>query len=209
MHKSVSNCYSNPKIVSLYQDKKDYGLWKSEEFLISKYFKKYKPILDLGAGTGRTTFALNKLGYGTIAFDLSYDMVKEVPKSIVANAAKLPFKDKSFENILFSYNGICHLEPADNIMMFKEIKRILQKGGIFIFSFQPKHWYQFSKLNWVFHSGSFQNFQCRFYKLSKNELKNFIEKENLLVIEEGDKSKFENDNDQNYPESYFFAVKKI
>ena len=57
------------------------GLWKSEEYIFNKYFKKDKMILDIGCGTGRTTFGLYEMGYTNIVgLDLSEDMLTEARK---------------------------------------------------------------------------------------------------------------------------------
>ena len=42
---------------------KELGLWASERYVFEKYLRKTDRVLDLGCGTGRTTFPLYRLGY--------------------------------------------------------------------------------------------------------------------------------------------------
>ena len=71
------------------------ALWESEEYIFTKYFEKDKSILDLGCGTGRTTFAY----------------------------------------VLFAFNGLMQIPKQENrIKAMKEIRRVLQPGGIFVFT---------------------------------------------------------------------------
>jgi len=44
------------------------------------------------------------------------------------------FKDNSFDFVMFSYNGIDYISDADRIKVFMEIKRILKKNGVLVFS---------------------------------------------------------------------------
>ena len=55
---------------------KNIGLWKSEKYVINKYFDRDKSILDVGCGAGRTTFNLYDLGYKNITgLDLTPEMI--------------------------------------------------------------------------------------------------------------------------------------
>lgn len=45
---------------------KEVGLWDFEKYLFQKYLQAKDNILDLGCGTGRTTFPLYQLGYTNI-----------------------------------------------------------------------------------------------------------------------------------------------
>lgn len=56
----------------------DVGLWKSERYVVEKYFQKDKNILDIGCGAGRTTINLFKMGYqNIIGLDLTPSMLQE------------------------------------------------------------------------------------------------------------------------------------
>ncbi|MGM0369347.1 MAG: class I SAM-dependent methyltransferase [Bacillota bacterium] len=139
---------------------KNIGLWKSEEYVINKYFKKGKSILDIGCGTGRTTFELYKKGYiNIIGLDLTPDMIKEANnineelgtniEFIVGDATKLDFEEKSFDYALFAFNGIMQIPQRKNrIKALKEIKRILKPEGIFIFTTHDREMNESYKKFW-------------------------------------------------------------
>ncbi|WP_375090905.1 hypothetical protein ACDZ29_11890 [Peribacillus sp. RS7] len=49
---------------SLYADAtKNFDLWQSEKYAFEKYLYQDDTILDIGCGTGRSTFALYKKGF--------------------------------------------------------------------------------------------------------------------------------------------------
>lgn len=121
-------------------------LWASEKRIFPKYIKKEDKILDIGCGTGRTTFAMYKLGYHNITgLDLSHAMINTAINIntskdyyidfIVGDATALMYSDNTFDSIIFAYNGIMQIPLMENRMKaFKEIYRVLKKGGYFIFT---------------------------------------------------------------------------
>jgi ubiquinone/menaquinone biosynthesis C-methylase UbiE len=98
---------------------------------------KGKKILDLGCGTGIYTKILKRRGAKVQGIDISPKMIeiaKQYVKGIdfkVGSAAKLPYKSGTFDIVLASlvvhYFG--NLDKA-----FGEIRRVLKKNGVFIFS---------------------------------------------------------------------------
>ena len=98
-----------------------------------------KVVLDPGAGTGFFTQRLkDNFNCDVIAFDLAFNMLSQlnknylsVQKLICGDAESLPFKDKSvdviFSNLTFQW--CVNLNQC-----FKEVNRILKKGGTFCFS---------------------------------------------------------------------------
>ncbi|PTV98383.1 ubiquinone/menaquinone biosynthesis C-methylase UbiE [Halanaerobium saccharolyticum] len=122
------------------------GLWESEKYVINKYFDKNKSILDVGCGAGRTTFNLYEMGYkNIIGLDLTPEMIsaaKTINKEkkteiefIVGDATDLNFEDNYFDQALFSFNGLMQIpERKNRIKVLKEIKRVLNENGIFIFT---------------------------------------------------------------------------
>lgn len=97
---------------------------------------KGKKILDFGCGTGIYAKLLTKKGAKVKGFDISPEMIsiakKENPKLDlrVATGYKFPFKEKF--DIILSSLVVHYLEDWDK--MFKEVSRVLKKGGDFIFS---------------------------------------------------------------------------
>jgi len=137
--------FSSNDIQETYREMTKHGLWKSEEILFKKYFKKNSTILDIGCGSGRTTYGLKKLDYEVIGIDITPEMIKSA-KALsdyfnlnidfrVSDAKKLNFKDNSFDNAVFSFNGWDQIPGKDNrLKVLKEAYRILKTGGHFIFT---------------------------------------------------------------------------
>ncbi|MEO1435133.1 MAG: class I SAM-dependent methyltransferase [Bacteroidota bacterium] len=122
------------------------GLWASEKWCIKRYFKTTDHLLDLGCGTGRTTFGLWELGYrNLIAVDLTPEMIEsavaiqtqrksDIPFQ-VGDATALALETDQFDAVLFSFNGLMSIpgqHNRDNAL--SEIKRVLKPGGIFLFT---------------------------------------------------------------------------
>ncbi len=122
------------------------GLWESEKYVFKKYLSTDSTILDLGCGTGRTTFGLIRLGFDkVIGLDLTPEMIFEAKKLNtifnvdidfrIGDATKLDFNDKEFDVVIFSFNGIMSIpNPIQRLNAFKEINRVLKDSGLFIFT---------------------------------------------------------------------------
>jgi ubiquinone/menaquinone biosynthesis C-methylase UbiE len=134
------------------------GLMPPEEVLFPKYIKKNLSVLDLGCGAGRTTVRIHELSDKVIGTDISEEMItlaKERHRDIdfrVMDASRLEFPDNTFDIVVFSYNGLCCLYPADKrLRTIQEIRRVLKKEGVFIFSsanrFPP--WAPYSMVNLI------------------------------------------------------------
>lgn len=141
----VSRSYSELSAVRHHTDAVDnVGLWPSEARLILRYFEPNHRLLDIGAGAGRTTIGLEALGYSRIvALDLAVAMItaarrRERPCSrrlVAADARHLPFSSHSFQNALFSFNGLMQIpRTAHRLATLREIRRVIVPGGYFIFT---------------------------------------------------------------------------
>jgi len=90
--------------------------------------------LDLACGTGRL------LGYAKNGVDFSKNMLAQAKEKypehqlIQSDISKLPFEDKSFKTV-FSFHVFMHLDLNTIEKTLKEVHRILEKDGMFIFDF--------------------------------------------------------------------------
>jgi ubiquinone/menaquinone biosynthesis C-methylase UbiE len=99
-------------------------------------------MLDLGVGGGRTTphFAVRTADY--VGADYSVGMAAacharfagERYRFSVADARALPFPDRSFDFVLFSFNGIDYVSHDDRQRVLAEVHRVLGEGGCYAFS---------------------------------------------------------------------------
>lgn len=125
---------------------KEVGLWQSEAYVFDKYLHRTDAVLDLGCGTGRTTFPLFDKGFeNIIGVDLTVEMIneaallnqhfgKEIPFE-VGDATQLRFEDQIFDALIFSFNGIMSIPMlAHRMKAFDEINRVLKLNGVFIFT---------------------------------------------------------------------------
>ncbi|MBW4646783.1 MAG: class I SAM-dependent methyltransferase [Goleter apudmare HA4340-LM2] len=121
------------------------GLLAEEKYLIEKYLSKDKKTIEAGTGGGRILLSMKKLGF---TFLQGYDFLpkfieqarqKDPNSSIcfeVENAIALSYEDCSFKQILYLQQIICSIEKEEErLKAVKEAYRILQNGGIALFSF--------------------------------------------------------------------------
>jgi ubiquinone/menaquinone biosynthesis C-methylase UbiE len=96
-----------------------------------------KKLLDLGCGPGIYAKLLKNRGVEVYGIDLSEKMIKIAKSNVknvdfrVGSVYKLPYKSNYFDIVLATY-VVEYFEDIDRA--FKEIKRVLKKNGIFIFS---------------------------------------------------------------------------
>ena len=94
-------------------------------------------ILDMACGTGRF------LGFANHGLDISENMLavakdKYPDKSLlIGDVTDLPYQNQSFSTV-FSFHLLMHLSQEQTMKAIKEVHRILQKGGTFIFDIPSK-----------------------------------------------------------------------
>ncbi len=126
------------------------GLWESERLLIEKFVPRSAKILELGAGTGRVSLGLRKIGYADLTItDFAPPMIETAkfffaenattdPAKIrfaVEDATALSFATNSFDAAIFAFNGLQMIPKRERRKTaLREIARVLRLGGIFIFT---------------------------------------------------------------------------
>jgi SAM-dependent methyltransferase len=122
------------------------GLWNCERSILRRHLPADGRILDLGCGAGRTTFGLYDEGYRNIlGVDFSPGMIRQARVHAerrrrkipfrVGDACGLPFRARSFEGCLFSFNGLMTIPRLSRrIAALREVRRVLVPGGRFVFT---------------------------------------------------------------------------
>ena len=117
-------------------------------------------MLDLGVGAGRTSFTFTALTRTYVGVDYAKSMVEMCrnrfgensrQKFVCLDAADLSsLGDRSFDLILFSFNGIDCVELERRQKILREVHRLLRPDGYFFFSANslesfpwPMEWPQF------------------------------------------------------------------
>ena len=133
--------YEDPQIVSSYGRHRQ--LQAPEQTLLDELGPDLNrmDMLDLGVGAGRTAWHFAPRVSSYLGLDYARAMVERCQRDlpayrfIVGDASDLGFAaDNSYDFVLFSYNGIDHLELPDRERALAEMKRVLRPGGIMAFS---------------------------------------------------------------------------
>lgn len=155
----VIDSFSAENSVKKYLNDTKAGLWKSEEILIDRYFKKNSSVLDIGCGAGRTTVPLFNKGYKVTGIDVTPKFIELAKESAeknntpidykVGDACSLEFPDNSFDNALFSFNGWSMIPTKEaRFEAAKEIYRVLKPGGYYIFTVHKRTFFG-QELIWI------------------------------------------------------------
>ena len=109
------------------------------------FMKRKGKVLDLACGVGGFSFLLEDHGFEVIGVDIDEEMIKKATeyakeksskvKFIMGDARNLPFEDETFDYVLFLGNTTVHFLPKDLSEVFKEVKRVLKKDGLFLINF--------------------------------------------------------------------------
>lgn len=112
-----------------------------------KFIGEMTPFLEIGANAGHSSYMLaNEFGASGFALDLSADSLRHgralmdawgldrAPIRLAGDAANLPFADGSLR-------FVCAFQMLSQFMdiesVFREVARVLQPGGVFLFAEEP------------------------------------------------------------------------
>lgn len=117
-----------------------------EELLLQQFHGQWgrMSMLDIGIGGGRTTRLFSPITGHYVGIDSVKEMIEEARSTVkqderveirVGDARDLSgFGASRFDVVLFSYNGIDHVDFVERARVFKEVHRVLRPGGTFLFS---------------------------------------------------------------------------
>jgi ubiquinone/menaquinone biosynthesis C-methylase UbiE len=112
-----------------------------------KFIGEMTPFLEIGANAGHSSYMLaNEFGASGFALDISADSLRHgralmdawsldrAPIRVAGDAANLPFADGSLK-------FVCAFQMLSQFMniesVFREVARVLQPGGVFLFAEEP------------------------------------------------------------------------
>lgn len=135
--------YNDSDVVNAYLN--DIVLQEAEKVILDKYKSQLNvwKMLDIGVGGGRTTYHFAKHTAEYIGIDYSEEMISACShkyqglnyKFKVCNVLDMSdFADNYFDFVLFSFNGIDYMTHEERQKALQEVKRVIKKGGTFVFS---------------------------------------------------------------------------
>ncbi len=140
-----------------FHEYRDYSL-NRPEIEILRTFKDRWPycrMLDIGVGTGRTSYTFSAITKDYTGVDYAKNMVHMCKKIIGENesvrfhtcdARDLSrFYDQKFDFILFSLNGIDSVSHEDRLAILAEVRKVLKDNGYFFFSTHSIHSFPFKR----------------------------------------------------------------
>lgn len=135
-HQHTRQTFDRPDVVAFYEDFDH--LLPCEELVFGWAVPPGARLLDLGVGAGRTSGPLSaKVGPGRyVGLDYAAGMVaaatqrKPTLPFVQGDASTLPFRDAAFDVVVFSFNGLDCIHPAERRReAIAEIARVLAPGG--------------------------------------------------------------------------------
>lgn len=142
----------DPAVVAHYA--RPWGLSPAEEATFARVapLARGRRILDIGVGGGRTVEALRAISEDYLGIDYSADMVEACRRRFpqarfeFADARALDgIADGSVGLAVFACNGIGMVSHADRLRILREVRRVLEPGGLFVFSTHNRNSPEFAR----------------------------------------------------------------
>jgi SAM-dependent methyltransferase len=106
-------------------------------------------VLDLGVGAGRTAYTFAGLARRYVGIDFSPGMIEHARRLVGEDARTSfvvqdvrdlsPWHGQDFRFVLFSFNGIDAVDPADRRIVLSEVRQVIADDGVFAFSSHSLH----------------------------------------------------------------------
>jgi SAM-dependent methyltransferase len=118
-------------------------LYPAEEYIFSRYERQFSgDVLDIAIGTGRTTRALLPRARVYVGLDFSPAMIEAAARTYPRaelhcadmRAVPLIFKDRQFDAILISFNGLDCISWEDRNSLLRALRFLLRPTGVLAFS---------------------------------------------------------------------------
>lgn len=118
-------------------------LYPAERRIFAEYERQFSgAVLDLAIGTGRTTAALLPRASSYVGLDYSPAMLAAARQAFpraelyCADMRAVPrlFRERRFDAILISFNGIDYISWEDRNELLRGLRRLLRPRGILVFS---------------------------------------------------------------------------
>ncbi len=127
-------------------DYTSYELVPQEKSILAEFKECWNKttMLDIGVGTGRTSYTFSAIVKDYTGIDYSPKMI-ETCKAVIGEGESVRFdlqdatdlsqyQDKQFDFILFSMNGICSVGHDDRVKILSEVCKVMDDDGFFFFS---------------------------------------------------------------------------
>ncbi|VAW92812.1 hypothetical protein MNBD_GAMMA23-375 [hydrothermal vent metagenome] len=143
---------NNLKVYNDYvDDYTSYELVPQERNILVKFKERWGKtrMLDIGVGTGRTSFTFSAIVNDYTGIDYSHEMIKKC-KTVIEENESVRFDlqdatdlsqyiDNKFDFILFSMNGLCSVGHDDRVKILSEVYKVISDDGFFFFSTHSLH----------------------------------------------------------------------
>lgn len=105
----------------------------------TKYLKSGSKILDLGCGSGRDSFAFQKMGYKVTAIDGSEEVCKEATRQTGIDVKCMTFEELPYQNEfdgVWACASLLHVKKSEMKEILKKVTRTLKCSGVLYCSYK-------------------------------------------------------------------------